>query len=292
MNLTCIINPRAGYRGKPRTIAEAVHRVVEPLGWQVTTVLTQGPGQATELAREAVRQSELVVAAGGDGTIHEVAVALVGTQAALGIIPCGSGNGLARALRVPTNMRKAVELLPNGQRRAMDVGRMNEHYFFTTAGVGLDAEIAARFNAGHHSRGVLPYFRCGASAWLDYEPEPLILRIGSERIEERPLVMAVANTDQYGAGAIIAPGALPDDGLLKVCCIRPVSFLRLVCLLPRLFIGTLDRSSCFRAVSVSQLTVERRQPGPVQIDGEPLTAGAKLEFSVLPKALQVLVPPK
>jgi len=292
VNLTCIINPHAGRRSSPREVAEAVHRVAEPLGWQVATVLTQEPGQATDLVRQATERSDLFVAAGGDGTAHEVATALVGTEKPLLIIPTGSGNGLARALGIPTRMEQAVDLLTKGERRAIDVGKMNERYFFSTAGIGFDAEVGRRYNEAKHRRGLFPYFRCGLNAWLDYVPQPLTIDLGGERLDEAPLLLVVANTDQYGYRAIIAPGAVPDDGLLKVCRIMQMSTLRLLISLPRLFLGTLDRSRYFRARSASEFVVERRNRGHVQIDGEAIEADAKLAFSILPKALTVIVPGK
>lgn len=290
MKLTCIINPHAGRRYSAGEIAEAVHDLAEPLGWQVATVLTQEAGQGTDLARQAFDNTDLFVAAGGDGTVHEVAVAVVGTNVPLLIVPTGSGNSLARALGIPTALGKAVDLLAGGVHRAIDVGRVNEHYFFSTAGVGFDAEVGKRHAEGKHRRGLLPYFRYGFSAWLDYLPQPLTLEFGEERIEEMPLLVVAANIDQYGYGAVIAPGAVPDDGLLKVCRIMPLSTLRLLVSLLRLFTGTLERSRYFRARSASEFVVARAERGPIQLDGEALEMEARLAFSILPKALTVIVP--
>ena len=290
MHVVCVINPHAGSRQAAGVVADAVHEVADRSGWDLVCVLTQGRGHATSLAKDAAGRADLVIAAGGDGTIHEVACGLMDGQTPLGIIPVGSGNGLARALGIPTDLQRAAEALPSGRASSIDVGVVNGVPFLSTAGVGLDAHIARRFATGKHRRGILPYVWYGLREWFAYQPEELRIDIGVDASRERPLLLVVANTDQYGAGAVIAPGAKPDDGKLSVCRIMPMSTVRALLTLPRLFNGTLERSSCFRATEATEVTVHRERAGPIQVDGEPMDAAPVLHFRVLPGALKVWRP--
>jgi len=119
-------------------------------GWELRTVTTTGPGEATQIARSLVPASDIIVAAGGDGTAHEVSAALVGTQVALAVIPCGSGNGFARSFKIPLDPLRAIHSLVDSEQISVDVGTVEGRHFFATAGIGLDAEISRRFAAGNH----------------------------------------------------------------------------------------------------------------------------------------------
>ncbi len=290
MRVICIVNPRAGRGRAPSSIAEAVGSAAAGAGWDCSCVLSDAPGHATELAASVAEDADLVVAAGGDGTIHEVARGLMDTGTPIGIIPTGSGNGLARAMGIPLDLQVAARKLPDFSPRRIDVGIVNDLPFFSTAGMGLDAAVAHRFSVGKHRRGVLPYIWYGLREWFGYRPQPVEIAVGGEGLEERPLIVVVANTDQYGAGAVIAPGAKVDDGRLLVCRLTKPSIFRALLLVRRLFDGTLDRSQHYRAVAAEEAEIRRGAPGPIHVDGEPMMADARLKFSVRPGALMVWSP--
>jgi diacylglycerol kinase (ATP) len=293
MRAVCVTNPKAGPNvGTGPIVADALDRLAISKGWQLRSVETERPGHATELAAASAGEADLVIAAGGDGTIHEVACALVGTDTPLGIIPVGSGNGFARALGIPVDLKAAVDALSTAVPRPIDVGTVNGQLFLSTAGIGLDAAIACRFSEGSHRRGVLPYVLYGLREWFTHVPEPLDIDLDGVTSREEPIITVVANTDQYGAGAIIAPGAKPDDGRLLVCRISRMSALRAILSLRRLFNGTLDRASFFVSGPATDAVVTRRGPGPIQLDGEPAMAESVLRFGVRPRALTVCVPPE
>lgn len=243
------------------------------------------------MARDASNRADLVLAAGGDGTVHEVAEGLLGGQAALGIIPAGSGNGLARELGIPTDWTRAIADLPLGSPRSIDVGMVNGRPFFATASIGFDAEVARRYGLyGDRFRGLGPYVWHALSAWLQYRPSPITLTIDGRSLDENPLILVVANTGQYGFGVRIAPGASPYDGKLHIVRLdRPTTFGTLA-VLSRLIRGTIRKSSKYRSDAATSLIVNRGAPGLIQIDGEPIDAEAQLRFSVQPGALRVWLP--
>ncbi|HRU23363.1 MAG TPA: diacylglycerol kinase family lipid kinase [Candidatus Latescibacteria bacterium] len=290
MRVACIINPRAGRRPHAEHVIAGLRSVASMHGWELRTVTTTGPGEATQIARSLVPASDIIVAAGGDGTVHEVSAALVGTQVALAVIPCGSGNGFARSFKIPLDPLRAIRSLVDSEQISVDVGTVEGRHFFATAGIGLDAEISRRFAAGNHRRGIWPYFRHGFAAWVAYCPQKVTIQSGNMSLSAKPLVLAVANTEQYGGGAKIAPGASPFDGLLNITIVEVSSFLRLLIAFPRLFTGSLDRSPLVRRMTATEFTIHRQDPGPYHADGEPFDGPAVLHFSVVPHALRLLVP--
>ncbi|WP_233256510.1 diacylglycerol kinase family protein [Opitutus sp. ER46] len=277
-----------GRTGLPDTIRGFIRR--HALDGDVA--ITAHRGHATELASEAVSLGyDLVVAVGGDGTMNEVAQALVGTRTILGVVPCGSGNGLALHLGLPRSISDALWLIGSGSARAaaIDTGLADDHPFFNAAGVGFDAEISQRFN-GLRRRGLPAYLRVGWNALRDRAAERCTVIAESRREPIDALLITVANSDQYGNNARIAPGALVDDGVLNLVAVRRTGILELASLLPRLFLGTIDRSPHVRHLRSSWFVIERGGPGVLHTDGETHPTGQTVTFCVKPRSLRVLVP--
>ena len=287
-----VVNPISGINRNPGKIVYWIERAFRDHSSAIEIVLTRQRGHAVELAREAVEKGyNIVVAVGGDGTINEVGRGLVSSNTALGVIPAGSGNGFARNFQIPLDQREAIDLLLAPAFRSIDVGKINEHYFFNVAGSGLDAEISKNFEE-FGMRGPVPYFLVGTKAMLAYQPKPL--KIVSEEFTDTlsPLIISIANGPQYGNGAIIAPAAKPDDGFLDVCIIDPIPLWKAVPNLYRLFNGTIDEFEGYRSFQTRSLTIERSEPGTIQTDGDPHEEEAVLKIEVLPKSLRVAVPPR
>lgn len=284
-----IVNPSAGRRRGD--VGALIRETLDRSGVEFEILWTQRRGHAETLAREAAETGDgLVVAAGGDGTVHEVASGLVGTETALGILPCGSGNGLARALKIPLDLRRACRALLSARVRRIDAGRVNGRPFFATAGTGLDALVAARF-AGSQRRGMLPYVVLTARTFFTCVPEEISLTLdGGPPLTARPILLTVANTQQYGGGAVIAPNARPDDGLLDVCLMEDISLFRALLHARRLFTGTIHRMPGVRLFQAASIQIVRPAPGPLQMDGEALRGEATLSVQVVPGALKVAVP--
>jgi len=290
VKLRFILNSRSGYIRRDPALAGRLRAFIARQGLDATVVFTAAPGHATDLARAALADGCAVVAAvGGDGTVNEVAHALVGTPAALGLVPLGSGNGLARDLGVPLRTTDALEVLLHGRPRMIDVGYANDRPFFCTMGTGFDADLVQRFNQCTR-RGLATYLRLGALHWWRQKPERFVIRAGDARLELTALLVAVANAAQFGNNARIAPGARVDDGLLDLVAMPPATWGNALPLVWRLFTGTLDRHPPVRRLRGPSFTIERASPGLFHTDGEISPPVARIEISVRPSALRVLVP--
>jgi diacylglycerol kinase (ATP) len=284
-----IFNPRSGRNHRDPVLLERCHAFIAEHPVDASIAVTERPCHATELARRALDDGcGLVVAVGGDGTMNEVAQALVHTDAALGLIPCGSGNGLGRHLGVPGPGRGAFRTLLNGRIREIDTGLANGLPFFNAMGVGFDAEISFRFN---HltSRGLSSYVRTALSAYFSFQPESFVIRNGKV-LATRAFLVAVANSDQYGNDAVIAPGASVDDGRLDLVAIKSVGFFNALPLALRLFTKTIDGSPSVQRLRGGHFVIERKAPGRLHTDGETHDTCANVEISVQPRSLKIMVP--
>ncbi|MGX5818381.1 diacylglycerol/lipid kinase family protein [Chitinophaga lutea] len=287
-----IINRKAG-TDRQKALGELIRRVLPPPAFSVETTWLQYLGHGTDLAREAVQRGvDTVVAVGGDGSINEIAQGLLGTRTALAIVPLGSGNGLARALGIPLNAEKALEIVARGERRPMDAGFANEHLFLSNAGVGFDAVIADRFR---HSkkRGLINYARLVIGGFAGYQPAEyrLLSEDGSER-KERAFLMTVANGNQFGYDFKVAPQASVFDGQLDVCLVPPLRFWDLLPLSIRSLRGDLHKSRYMRHFTAKEVSVSSEALSSLQVDGDAVSPGKDktVYFRIAEGALQVLVP--
>lgn len=230
-----------------------------------------------------------VVAIGGDGTLNEVAAALVGTPVALGLVPCGSGNGLGRHLGIPGPGRGAFRNLLSGRIRSIDTGIAAGVPFFNAMGTGFDAELSLRFNRLTR-RGLPAYARTTASLLRGYKAETYGIEAGGRMTELRAFIVAVANSDQYGNDCFIAPGARIDDGALDLTALPPVGWLSAAPLAVRLFRGTLRATRTVHRDRGPSFVLHREKAGPFHTDGEVHDGPADLRIEVRPSSLHILVP--
>jgi len=285
-----ILNPIAGRGRNWDRMKRFLDRVLDEFPFECEIQQTVGRGDALRIAREAVQDGfDIVAAVGGDGTVNEVASAVVNSNVCLGIIPMGSGNGLARGLEIPLQFKKACQILCEGKFRRIDVGKVCGRYFFATFGVGFGALVTKRINT-RSRRGVLPHLYIGLQEFFNYSPEEITLRFDHRQITVKALLVAVANTIQFGNGAIIAPQAQPDDGLLDICIINDLNILQAVYHLPKLFTGHIDKIRYFETYRSSNVEIILPVPAPIYVDGESLDGDARLKVSLVPKALKVIVP--
>lgn len=283
-----IFNPHSGSNRRNPRLREVAKQFIKKQGWDAIVVPTERPRHATELARQAVDDGcTLVVAIGGDGTMNEVASALIDTPACFGLIPCGSGNGLGRHLGI--HKPKAFDTLLHGEPLAIDTGMVNRDPFFCVAGLGFESLIASRF-ATLTSRGFSGYLRTSADAWRNYKPERYTVKHagGSDTVEA--FTLAISNSSQYGNNALIAPGASVRDGLLDITAVPRVRLYNAVPLLYRLFSGSLHRVASVRRWQGETFTILREKPGWIHTDGEPRAEVSRLEISVRPRSLRIMVP--
>lgn len=290
MKIRFILNPRSGHLLRRPGAADEIRRWIAARPLDASLVLTERAGHATELAHAAVADGcACVVAVGGDGTMNEVARALISTPTALGLIPCGSGNGLARHLGIPLNFSVALEQVLTGQPRQIDTGVAAGHAFFCAAGVGFEAHIAAEFNQLSR-RGFARYLTTSATAYWNYTAEHYEIESTVERREVTALTLVVANCCQYGNNAYIAPGAQLDDGRVNLTAVRPFNLLTAPVMLWRLFRGTLRDSGSVLMLADKKFTLHRKSAGLLHTDGEVHDAPATVEFQVRPQSLRVIAP--
>jgi YegS/Rv2252/BmrU family lipid kinase len=258
--------------------------------------LTTGPGDARRFAAEAAAAgAEIVLAIGGDGTANEIAWGLLGSASALGLVPMGSGNGLARTLGIPLKPDAALETLADAVPRAMDVGMINERPFLNVAGAGFDAQVGLDFHEhGRRGgrRGVFTYVWLSVLRTMSYRAESWVLDASAQKFEGRAYIVALVNGRQYGGGAVLVPGARLDDGLLDIVVIEDAPALELAWNAQRLFLGTLSKYRRYRHIPAAKVVLTAAAAAPYHRDGEPEGPIARMEASVLPRALRILVPRK
>lgn len=286
-----VINPISGTRNK-KNIPALVTEVLDNSKWDVTICFTERPGHATELAADAVKNGfYAVIAIGGDGTINEVAQALTGTDTALGIVPCGSGNGFGRHLHLPQQPRKALEVINKGYTEKIDYCTVNDKPFFCTSGVGFDAQVSHNFaNAG--SRGMTTYLRTTISTFFKYRGEPFKVTIDDQVIEKKAFVISCCNAAQYGNDAFIAPEASMQDGLIDVTILDTFNFFTGSLVGIRMLRNKLKKDRHAHFYRGKNITIERQNADAAQIDGEPLIMPEVLKFSCIHNGLTVMLDPE
>lgn len=276
-----------------RARAELASAIVDRHGDPVEVFVTERQGHARELTKAAVaRGARLVMAWGGDGTINEVASALVFGDIPLGIVPAGSGNGLARQLSISRNPADAIRHAIAAEPRRIDVGEMDGRMFVNVAGIGFDAHVAWKFNEGEsRRRGLMTYASIAGRALMTYEPATYVIQTVNEAASAplRAVLVTVANSPEFGNGAVIAPGARVDDGLLDLVVMEERSRLNTIVQLPRLFQGTVDRAKGCSIRRITRATIESDRPMIYHVDGEPASGGTSLHVRIHPGALYVAV---
>lgn len=290
MKARFIFNPHSGSNRRKPYLRERAAAFIKERGLDATVVNTERPRHATELAAQAVAEGcGLVVAIGGDGTMNEVATALVGMPAAFGLIPCGSGNGLGRHLGIRKPGHGAFRTLLDGRPMPIDTGSVNGFPFFNAMGLGFEADIAVRFSR-QISRGLAGYIRVGLPSFFAHRPEAVTVRHSGGTARLDAFTLAVMNSDQYGNDARVAPGAKLDDGHFDLVSVPQMSFLGGVGLLYRLGTDTFDQVRMVTRFSGSEFVIERAKPGWIHTDGEPRATTARLEVTLKPKSLRIMVP--
>lgn len=284
-----IVNPNSG-RKKHDQLARSIDQVMDPHRFHVDVVYTKYAGHAIELSREAVQQGlDVIVAVGGDGTINEVAGQMIHTEVILGIIPLGSGNGLARHLGIPRHIEKAVRLINQFEFNKIDTCSVNNHHFVSIAGVGFDALVAKHFAQGDR-RGFMGYFTVVANKYLRYKPKKYILQFNDGKtITTRALFIALANSNQFGYNTTIAPNARLTDGLLDVCIVQKPLLVTLPIIANLLLLKKISLSHDVKIIQTPHLTIQQSKNRAVNIDGEPKKIAKKIEVKINPLSLKVII---
>lgn len=287
-SIVFIVNPISGTQSK-KGVVEKIEKYIDREKFNHLIVPTQHAGHATEIARQYAKDGiDIVVAVGGDGTINETARALVHTSTTLGIIPCGSGNGLARHLHIPMDIRKAIETINRCMVETVDYGKINDIPFFCTCGVGFDAFISMKF-AQAKKRGVGTYIENTLKEGLNYKPEIYEIENEDGTQRHKAFLITCANASQYGNNFYIAPKASLCDGLMDVIIMEPFTVLDVPSISFQMFNGTIDQNSRIKTLKCKRLKIHRSKPGVIHFDGDPIMAEADLTVEIIEKGLQVII---
>lgn len=285
-----IINSISGTHSK-ESIPKMIDRLIDKSRFVPKVVFTEYAGHAAILATKAKACGvDIVVAVGGDGTVNEVGRSLVGSQTAMGIIPCGSGNGLARHLQLPMSIRKSLEIINECQIHQLDYGMINDYPFFCTCGMGFDAFISGKF-AEAGKRGPVTYLENVLSEGLKYKPETYEIIDDGGVTRKKAYLISCANASQYGNNAYIAPQASMSDGLLDVIIMEPFDLLDAPQISMDLFNKTLDKNSKVKTFRTKSLHIRRRGEGLIHFDGDPVMTGPNIKIHLVEKGIRVIINP-
>ena len=283
-----IINPNSGTDSK-KNIDKLIFQYLDQSTFDFEIIYTKGPRHATELSKEAAKLGyDLVVAVGGDGTVNEVGKGLIGSNTAMGIIPSGSGNGLAKHLNIPSDLVKAIQVINRFHCTSIDTVQINNDHFLGIAGIGFDAHIAWKF-AKSKQRGFWSYAALVFQDYPNYSPQFFKMVIDGKPVMKKGLLVSFANSSQYGNDFKIAPQAKLNDGFLQIVILRNPSFYELPDILMKLRNGTIAHSKYYESICCKEVSI-RKKKLMAHIDGEPVFFEDGIQLKVLPKSLKVLNP--
>ena len=285
------MNPISGTSDK-KDIPYLIEELLDKEQFDYSIRETEFAGHAYEIAKESKEQGiDIVVAVGGDGTVNEVGRALVHSNTALGIIPTGSGNGLARHLLIPMKIKGAIQVLNDCEITDLDYGIINEHPFFCTCGVGFDAFISEKF-AEAGKRGPITYLENILKEGLKYEPETYEIEAENGTIKKKAFLISCANASQYGNNAYIAPQASMSDGMIDVIIMEPFDALEASQISIEMFNKTLDKNNKIKTFRSKEIKIYRKAPGVIHYDGDPIDTGKEIVVTLKEKGIKILTNPK
>jgi YegS/Rv2252/BmrU family lipid kinase len=281
-----IYNPTAGRNSGQALIAQAKELLGPAFEWR----MSQRPGHAVALAREAAKTHQVVVAFGGDGTVGDVARGVLGTDATLGVLPVGTGNDVARNLNLPLDPREAAATILAGVVRRIDVGTINGTPFINNAGTGFDAQVMRTMNTSiRFAKGKPAFLLAILKTFPGFKPFSLTLTgDNNQAFSGKAMMVSILNGTMYGAGMQAAPHAEMDDGLLDVMVIKAMPKLRLFPLISKVTLGQHLNHPAVEMLQVRSLSLTTVPPQPLNIDGD-VSGLTPAEIGVKPRALKVLV---
>ncbi|MEJ5303081.1 MAG: diacylglycerol kinase family lipid kinase [Bacteroidales bacterium] len=286
-----IINPISGiHHQRKKKLVELMPQILPKDDFRYEVFYTHGRGDGTALARMALLEgANKIIAVGGDGTVNEVARALTGTDIPLGIIPYGSGNGLANHLKLPRNPEEALRLMAFGNTIAMDTLWLNDELAVSIAGMGFDARVAREY-ARESQRGFFTYARIAVKEYITYRQREFHISAPGIDIRQRAMLLSIANSDQFGYNTSIAPDASITDGLADITLVKKVPFTTLLITAILLFTRRINKSRYVNNLKLKECTITREKGKYINIDGEPVKMPRTIHLKVVPASLRIIVP--
>ena len=284
-----IVNPISG-RYRKETISAVIERTIDQSIFEHNIAFTQYAGHATELAESVLQKNyTAVVAVGGDGTINEIARVLINSNVALGILPSGSGNGLARHLGIPPKPVEAMQVINRFNIIPIDTGTINDKVFISVAGLGFDALIAEKFAKGR-KRGFWNYFREAVSGYINYSVNHYDILADGINIKRNALLISFANSCQFGYNASLSPDASLTDGRIDLCIMQKTPAFKTFFLVPRLFTGNLNKSNHLEIIKIKEAEIICENPEKSHVDGDPSETLKIFKIKTSPLSLKIIIP--
>lgn len=286
-----LVNPNSGVNHSRKALLKDYAAQVldtEKYTWEI--IFSNSAGHLNELSKSAAENgADIIVAVGGDGTVNQVAKGMFGSSAVLGLVPAGSGNGLAHHLNIPVDIPASLEVINKAEEKIIDTCSVNGELFVSIAGVGFDALVAKKF-AETKRRGFLSYLNIVTNEYTWYRPRKYKLNIDGKIYKREALFVSFANTNQFGYNTIISPDASIEDGLIDVCIMKKVPLLLAPGIIGLLLTRKIDSSGYVEIIRAKEVSFTRRKNRPVNIDGEPVKLTPELTVKVNPASLRVIVP--
>lgn len=287
--ILALINPISGTLNKD-SLPKSIDKIIDSEKFETEIKYTEHANHAYELSKEAAANGYYgVLAIGGDGTVNEVASALCDTETALGIIPLGSGNGLARHLRIPLNIDKAISIINENHIENFDYCTANDRKFFCTCGLGFDAQVSSTFTK-RGKRGPVGYFQSAISEYIKYRSQTYKITSSNGIITEKAFIIACGNASQYGNNAYITPNADMQDGEIDVTVMLPITPFDTAMLGLLLFSKHIDQDVNIISFRTADLSIERESEGIMHLDGEPVNMPKTIEIKCHKGGLKIFVP--
>lgn len=288
-NFLFIVNPASGKKYRSRMAIELITRYIQKHVFDADIIFTRAKDHAAEIAVNAnIEEYSAIVAVGGDGTISEIVQSLAGSDTTLGIMPTGSGNGLARDLGIPTNLHKALQLVIQNHSTTIDLIQIDEKiYSAVTVGMGFDARISELFAQGK-KRGASTYFQVAIKEIQKYQLKNYRILADGQLIEREAFLITFANAQQYGSNCYIAPDARFDDGWMDLCILNKFPVFQAPQIFFDLFNKRIQTNKYYEMIRCKAATIEAPSDLQIHIDGDPFTSHAPLHLNLLPKQLRVI----
>ncbi|PLX05860.1 MAG: diacylglycerol kinase [Marinilabiliales bacterium] len=285
-NILFIINPISGV-GKQKIVEKAIEQYLDEELFDYSIAYTEYAGHAKEITKENKKEYEIIVAVGGDGSVNEVGSQLIHCETSMGIIPTGSGNGLARHLKIPLKIKNAIQNLNQSRIDKIDTIQANDTIYLNMAGIGFDAHIAHLFD-NYGKRGFISYIKIIAKEFFKYQNKEYHLQTSEKEINTKAFIISLANSTQYGNNGHIAPLANIKDGLIDVCIVKKFPIYLFPFLAIHLFLKTAHKSKYITILKTRQLTLSYKNDLQGHYDGEPTSYTTPVHFKILPASLKVM----
>ena len=284
-NILFIVNPISG-TGKQKGIESLIDTYIDKSKFNPTIGYTEYAGHGKEITQNEHTNYDIIVAVGGDGTVHEIGTALINTNCILGIIPTGSGNGLARHLKISTTIKKAIQQLNYCEAKKIDTILLNGHSFLGAAGLGFDAHVAWKFDEAP-KRGLITYLKISVKEYFNYQPQEYKLVFKDKEVTTSELLITISNSNQYGNNAYISPNSVLDDGYVRLIGLKPFPFYMAPILAYKLFNKKILSSKYITEYKTKSVEIHTPKP-EMHMDGEPVKHYDIVKIEVVPKSLNII----